>query len=148
MRAQVAMEFLTYSVIFLIATTIVISGIVLFGSDTLAVSQARLSNEMVSRVASSVGLVQSIGEGFEYTVRLDQTVNGKKYLIIFRENSVLLTLGGNVEDPTYSISIPSTTFKAQGNAVQSSEFGGIVVDPEIGDVTLYMNEFGQMEVLQ
>ena len=152
MKAQVTIEFLSYSIIFLIVMGGLLGIIVLLGNDQISVQKANTIKGLANEIVSAVVFTLSMGKDFTYTMYIDKTVNGAYYNIYFRENSVDIEVidQSNILD-YFSTSIPLVVFEPGLNAYPIDD-GVKISTAEIdsnnleGKITLVGKNYGVIEV--
>ena len=95
LKAQVALEFLLFSSIFLVAFLAVLLLINLYGSQESEGTSFLISNELASRLASEISFAYSMGEGFSYRISLPKKLAGKDYTVYIAngtESSVFVVI--------------------------------------------------------
>ncbi len=87
LKAQVTIEVLTFSAIFLLAFMVVLLGIQVFGQHDNEATLGMLCNELNVRFASALTTVYTVGEGFSYRIKLPADLGGKPYAVYLKPTS-------------------------------------------------------------
>ena len=142
-KAQVTIEFLTYSIIFLIAMGVMLAIIVLLGNDQIQLQKYNVVKGLTKEIASSLVFTLSMAENFEYKINIDRNINGQPYLIYLKKSSsasplrgkgvVVVQVGDVVDDSnalSYSVVIPAADFVAGRNVdlYSSPTYTGVYIN--------------------
>ena len=134
LKAQVSIEFLTYSILFLIAMGSMLSIIVLFGGDQLNLQRSNVIKGMAKELASSVLFAYSMSPNFQYKLKIDKELNGRPYKIYFIRNPSLSAGSIMVEqgDYAYSITTPPITYQisSPGPGIKTIS-NGLEISPDL-----------------
>ncbi len=114
-KAQVSIEFLTYSIIFLIAMGSMLAIIVLLGNDQVRLQKFNVVKGMTNEIASSVLFAYSMGSNFEYKLKIDKKLNGENYVIKLIKHADTGSIIVEQGDLTYSVVTPPIVYNEGSN---------------------------------
>ena len=130
MKAQITIEFVSYSVIFLLAMGTMLAIVVLLGNDQVQLQKENTLKAFAKQIAVSLNFAISMGDNFEYSVKVGETLNGQSYKVYFVSSSLPPGKSAVVveldDGSVYPVIIPSTVFSAGGNAYTYSK--GVYID--------------------
>ncbi len=138
-KAQLSLEFGTYSILFFIVLGIVLALVFSIGGRQVEISKGEALEVKLRSFASTITLVNSLRESgnFEYTLILERTVLGYPYRIEVTPTAVTLMLEDS-EQTTLRTVIPRVVLlDRNGNQLSSIE-----ISSQQGQVTFIANESG------
>ncbi len=115
MKAQIAVEFLSYSIIFLIAMGVMLSVVSILGLDLIGLQKSNALKQETQRIANALALAKGGGENFIYRVDLNKRIAGYPYKIVFLPESISISLLkeenlNSEEIEIYSVAVPLTSY--------------------------------------
>ncbi len=152
MKAQVSIEFMMYTGVFILAFMSIYFVFSQMGNEEYS---ARVYNEMfelAERITVVFSAVNSMGEGSCYTLSLPSTLSGMKYKLIIINpqtydplfgRTALVKAGNNF---VYAFSLSNVNITSpdyfQGNSIEIPGGEPLVLKMEGGNLVVYKNEGG------